>query len=342
MSKVLTSLPKGERIGIAFSGGLDTSVAVAWMRDKGGIPCTYTADLGQYDELDIAGVPARGEAVRRRDRPRGRHQAAAGRGGPGRAGVRRLPHPVRRPHVLQHHAARPRRHRHAAGAGDAVRRREHLGRRLDLQGQRHRALLPLRAAGQPGAAHLQAVARRRLRPGAGRARRDEQVAHRPRAAVPRLGREGVLHRRQHLGCHARGQDPRAPRRVPRDRRADHGRQVLGPVGRDRDRGRRRHLRGRVPGGDQRQAVRRRRRPRAGGQRDRRPPRPRHVRPDREPDHRGQVARHLRGTRHGAALRRLRAAAQRDPQRGHAGQLPHTRAASWAGCSTRAAGSTRRR
>jgi argininosuccinate synthase len=59
VSKVLTSLPKGERIGIAFSGGLDTSVAVAWMRDKGGIPCTYTADLGQYDETDIAGVPAR-------------------------------------------------------------------------------------------------------------------------------------------------------------------------------------------------------------------------------------------------------------------------------------------
>ncbi|GAA4705061.1 argininosuccinate synthase [Pseudonocardia yuanmonensis] len=59
MSKVLTSLPKGERIGIAFSGGLDTSVAVAWMRDKGGIPCTYTADLGQYDEADISGVPSR-------------------------------------------------------------------------------------------------------------------------------------------------------------------------------------------------------------------------------------------------------------------------------------------
>jgi argininosuccinate synthase len=59
VSKVLTSLPVGERIGIAFSGGLDTSVAVAWMRDKGGIPCTYTADLGQYDELDISGVPAR-------------------------------------------------------------------------------------------------------------------------------------------------------------------------------------------------------------------------------------------------------------------------------------------
>ncbi|TNM43359.1 argininosuccinate synthase [Nocardioides albidus] len=59
MSKVLTSLPQGERVGIAFSGGLDTSVAVAWMRDKGAIPCTYTADIGQYDEPDISGVPAR-------------------------------------------------------------------------------------------------------------------------------------------------------------------------------------------------------------------------------------------------------------------------------------------
>ncbi|WP_340539986.1 argininosuccinate synthase [Nocardioides sp. GXZ039] len=59
MSKVLTSLPVGERVGIAFSGGLDTSVAVAWMRAKGAIPCTYTADIGQYDEPDIAGVPDR-------------------------------------------------------------------------------------------------------------------------------------------------------------------------------------------------------------------------------------------------------------------------------------------
>ena len=59
MSKVLASLPVGERVGIAFSGGLDTSVAVAWMRAKGAIPCTYTADLGQYDEPDIDSVPGR-------------------------------------------------------------------------------------------------------------------------------------------------------------------------------------------------------------------------------------------------------------------------------------------
>jgi argininosuccinate synthase len=59
VSKVLSSLPVGERVGIAFSGGLDTSVAVAWMRDKGAVPCTYTADLGQYDEPDIDSVPGR-------------------------------------------------------------------------------------------------------------------------------------------------------------------------------------------------------------------------------------------------------------------------------------------
>ncbi|RZU49192.1 argininosuccinate synthase [Krasilnikovia cinnamomea] len=59
MSKVLRKLPVGERIGIAFSGGLDTSVAVAWMRDRGAIPFAYTADVGQYDEPDLADVPDR-------------------------------------------------------------------------------------------------------------------------------------------------------------------------------------------------------------------------------------------------------------------------------------------
>ena len=59
MSKVLTELPVGEKVGIAFSGGLDTSAAVAWMRGKGAVPCCYTADLGQSDEPDLAGVPGR-------------------------------------------------------------------------------------------------------------------------------------------------------------------------------------------------------------------------------------------------------------------------------------------
>jgi argininosuccinate synthase len=59
VSKVLASLPVGEKVGIAFSGGLDTSVAVAWMREKGAIPFAYTADLGQPDETDIESIPSR-------------------------------------------------------------------------------------------------------------------------------------------------------------------------------------------------------------------------------------------------------------------------------------------
>jgi argininosuccinate synthase len=53
------ALPEGERVGIAFSGGLDTSAAVAWMRQRGAIPYTYTANIGQYDEPDLDSVPER-------------------------------------------------------------------------------------------------------------------------------------------------------------------------------------------------------------------------------------------------------------------------------------------
>ncbi len=54
---ILGSLPVGERVGIAFSGGLDTSCALAWMREHGAVPYAFTADLGQYDEPNIDAVP---------------------------------------------------------------------------------------------------------------------------------------------------------------------------------------------------------------------------------------------------------------------------------------------
>jgi argininosuccinate synthase len=56
---ILGSLPVGERVGIAFSGGLDTCCALAWMREHGAIPYAFTADLGQYDEPDISAVPGK-------------------------------------------------------------------------------------------------------------------------------------------------------------------------------------------------------------------------------------------------------------------------------------------
>jgi argininosuccinate synthase len=57
MANILQSLPAGERVGIAFSGGLDTSAALHWMRAKGAIPYAYTANLGQPDEADYDEIP---------------------------------------------------------------------------------------------------------------------------------------------------------------------------------------------------------------------------------------------------------------------------------------------
>ena len=57
MSTILQHLPVGEKVGIAFSGGLDTSAALLWMRKKGAIPYAYTANLGQPDESDYESIP---------------------------------------------------------------------------------------------------------------------------------------------------------------------------------------------------------------------------------------------------------------------------------------------
>src|SRR5213594_344380 len=59
MANILQSLPAGERVGIAFSGGLDTSAALHWMRANGAIPYAYTANLGQPDEPDYHDIPRR-------------------------------------------------------------------------------------------------------------------------------------------------------------------------------------------------------------------------------------------------------------------------------------------
>jgi argininosuccinate synthase len=57
MATILQHLPAGQKVGIAFSGGLDTSAALHWMRNKGAIPYAYTANLGQPDEPDYDEIP---------------------------------------------------------------------------------------------------------------------------------------------------------------------------------------------------------------------------------------------------------------------------------------------
>src|SRR5581483_6976591 len=258
-----------------------------------------------------------------------------------RPAVRRIPHPDRRQALLQHDAARPRRHRHAARPGDARPRHRHLGRRLDVQGQRHPAVLPVRAAGEPVAADLQAVARPGVRLRARRPPRDERVARRPWPPARHFRREGVLDRREPARLDARGEGSRAPVDEHEDRRADHGRGSLGPVDADRAGGRVGPLRPGLPRRAERRGDRRPGRAPPAREQRRRAARTRHLRPDREPRDRGEEPRDLRGAGYGAPPRRVRAAPERDPQRGHARPLrdrgPAPRPAPLRGPLVRAAG-----
>ena len=56
---ILQKVPVGQKVGIAFSGGLDTSAALRWMKNKGALPYAYTANLGQPDEDDYEAIPRR-------------------------------------------------------------------------------------------------------------------------------------------------------------------------------------------------------------------------------------------------------------------------------------------
>ena len=237
MSRVLMSLPVGERVGLAFSGGLDTSAAVAWMRERGAIPYAYTADLGQYDEPDLAGVPDRAKAY-------GAEQARLidCRDELVREGLM----------ALQCGAF------HIRTAGRTYFNTTPLGRAVT-------GTLLVRAMRDDGVdvwgdgstykgndierfyryGLMVNPALRIYKPWLDPQFVDElggrtgmsEFLQRARAAVPRLGREGVLDRRQHLGRHARGQAARRAVDRDGDRDADHGRRPLGPGGRDRRRGR---------------------------------------------------------------------------------------------------------
>ncbi len=247
MSTILQAVPAGQRVGIAFSGGLDTSAALHWMRAKGAIPYAYTANLGQPDEPDYDEIPRKALAY-------GAEKArlidcraqlvnegiAALQCGAFHISTAGVPYFNTTPD-------RPRGHRHDAGAGDARRRRPHLGRRQHVQGQRHRTVLPLRPARQSGAAHLQALARSGVHRRAGRPEGDVGIHGAGRAQLQDEHREGLLHRLEHPRRHPRGQGPRAAEHRHHDRRADHGRRVVargrrGEAGRGDDalrRGRRR-------------------------------------------------------------------------------------------------------
>ena len=96
MSTILKGLPKGEKVGIAFSGGLDTSAALLWMKQKGARVFAYTANLGQPDEADYDEIPRKALELRLRKSPAGGLPHAIGPRRYRRHPVRRLPHLYRR------------------------------------------------------------------------------------------------------------------------------------------------------------------------------------------------------------------------------------------------------
>jgi hypothetical protein len=320
VSNVLTSLPVGERVGIAFSGGLDTSAAVAWMRDRGAVPYTYTADLGQYDEPDLSGVPDR--AIE--------YGAEAARIIDCRAEL------VREGLMALQCGAF-----HITTAGRTYFNTTPLGRAVtgtllvramhddgvdiwgdgstykgnDIERFYRYGLLVNPACGSTSRGSTSSSSTS----SAGRAEMSEFLVaatcpyrdSKEKAYSTDANIWGATHEAKSLEELATGMEIVEPimgvahwrpdvEIEPRTCRALRG----GLAGRPR----------RPEFADQVDLV-------DGRQRHRRPPRPRHERPDREPHHRGQEPRHLRGAGARPAAHRLRAAGHGDPQRGHDRELP---------------------
>ena len=111
---ILQNLPIGQKVGIAFSGGLDTSAALLWMKLKGALPYAYTANLGQPDEDDYNAIPKKAMEYGAENARLIRLPRAVGTRRHRRHPMRRVPRFHRRHRLFQHHAFRPRRNRHHA------------------------------------------------------------------------------------------------------------------------------------------------------------------------------------------------------------------------------------
>ena len=225
---ILGSLPVGERVGIAFSGGLDTSCALAWMREHGAIPYAFTADLGQPDEPNVDAIPEQAKLYGAEDAVLVDCKDALARDGLA---------------ALQCGAF------HIQTAGKRYFNTTPLGRAVT-------GTMLVRAMAEhgveiwgDGSTYKGNDIERFYRYGllvnehlriykpwldsafvdelGGRKEMSEWLLERglPHEAV---GREGVLDRREHARRDARGEGSRAARDVDEDRRADHGRRALGP------------------------------------------------------------------------------------------------------------------
>ena len=226
MSHILQDLPVGQKVGIAFSGGLDTSAALHWMRAKGAIPYAYTANLGQPDEPDYDDIPRRALA----------YGAEAARLVDCRAAL-----------VAEGIAALQAGAFHISTGGATYFNTTPLGRAVTgtmlvvamreddvniwgdgstYKGNDIERFYRYGLLANPSLAHLQAVARRQIHRRAGRPPRDVGIPDPRRFRVQDELGEGVLDRLEPAGRDARGEGPRVPGQRHAYRPADHGRGLL--------------------------------------------------------------------------------------------------------------------
>ena len=223
---ILQSVPAGQRVGIAFSGGLDTSAAVHWMRAKGAIPCAYTAHLGQPDESDYDDIP--------------RKALAYG------ADIARLID-CRASLVAEGIAAIQCGAFHISTGGATYFNTTPLGRAVTgtslvvamsedgvniwgdgstYKGNDIERFYRYGLLANPAPEDLQALARPELHRRTGRPQGDERVPHQERLRLQDERREGLQHRQQHARRHPRSQGPGVPERWHAHRQPDHGRGLL--------------------------------------------------------------------------------------------------------------------
>ena len=227
MSVILETLPVGQKVGIAFSGGLDTSAALHWMKQKGAVPYAYTANLGQPDEADYDEIP-------RKALEYGAEKARLidCRGQLVREGIA----------ALQSGAF------HITTAGVTYFNTTPIGRAVTgtmlvtamkeddvniwgdgstFKGNDIERFYRYGLLVNPRLQGLQAVARCGVHRRARRPRRDVGVHAEVRLRLQDVRRKGLLDRLQHPGRDPRGQGPRAALEQHEDRRSHHGRRRSG-------------------------------------------------------------------------------------------------------------------
>ena len=326
MANILQKLPSGEKVGIAFSGGLDTSAALHWMRHKGAIPYAYTANLGQPDEPDYDEIPRRAlqygaEKARLIDcRPQlvaeGLAALQCGAFHISTAGVAYFnTTPIGRAvtgTMLVNAMREDDVHIWGDGStfkGNDIERFYRYGLLANPTLRIYKPWLDQAFIDELGG---RAEMSEYMRQAGFEYRMKAEKAYSTDSNM--LGATHEAKDLEQLSTNVRIVDPIMGVPFWRDDVAGQTRGGLGSL-RRRSAGRaeRHRLQGCGPAS-------------ARGQPDRRPARSRHERPDREPDYRGQEPRDLRGAGDGAVVRRLRATHHRHPQRRHDRAIPRQRPA----------------